>query len=125
MNHHLRRPLLAAPALVLALSLTACGGDDDKASPTPSAASSSPGLPVPTAQPSAQPKAAQNAPQRPKDPAVAPKKVVTAFAKCMRKNGVNVPNDMKSWTPSAEESTPKTQKAVMACMHLLTAKQGG
>jgi hypothetical protein len=45
--------------------------------------------------------------------------VVTAFAACMRRHGVAVPDNVRTWTPPPG-SDAETQVALLACMESLS-----
>ncbi|TDC81170.1 hypothetical protein [Actinomadura sp. 7K507] len=105
----MRRRHLAALLLVPALALTGCGSDGEP-DPTPSAQ-------TPTDTPATAPSGAGStggSGATPSVPTAIPSKILNDFVTCMRKHGVDVPDDPRNWTPDAQDS--KTQKALMACI---------
>jgi hypothetical protein len=130
----LGRPQLAALLLVPALTLTACGGGggDDKTegAQPPSATSSSSGTTSGTGGTGGTTSGSNGSGQQlpansPVKPGMtkAPKKVVSAFATCMRKHGFNVPNDVKSYKPPANADKAKLQAAMADCFGKMTGQQ--
>lgn len=134
----------AALLLAATLALTAgCGGNgegngglDPATSPPASANSPSPGSaspgsaapdgtatpspPSPDSRRSGSPAQGSPAPApQAARPTTAPPKVVTAFAACMRRHGVNVPDNVRTWTPPPN-SDAETQLALLTCMQSLT-----
>lgn len=135
MTRRLGRPHLAALLLVPALTLTACGGGgDDKTegAQPPAAGASSPSSSTGTPSNSSGGTTSGNGGSNPQElPAnspvkpgmtKAPKKVVSAFAACMRKHGFNVPDDVKSWKPPAGTDKAKAQAAMADCFGKMTGQ---
>ncbi|QKG24182.1 hypothetical protein [Actinomadura verrucosospora] len=141
MNRRRLAVLLLAPAL----SLTACGGGGDEDGPwsasaplTPAgSAAPSGGAPGAPGAPGASPGAPSGggngtgngtgtggAAASPGAPQVssAPTQVVNAFVACMRAHGVQVPDDVSRWQPTARPGDLKMQGALLACMKSAGAK---
>ncbi|MFG2087476.1 MULTISPECIES: hypothetical protein [unclassified Spirillospora] len=101
----MNRRHLAAVLLVPALALTACGGDGG-AEPT--------AAPLPASSTPVAPPTGEGPGEAPGTPSAVPSKVVNAFVACMRKQGVEVPDDVRTWKPDPQDE--RTQKALMACI---------
>ncbi|MEU6746321.1 hypothetical protein ABZ914_08875, partial [Spirillospora sp. NPDC046719] len=72
--------------------------------------------PPPTATAPTSPPAAPRPGPKVTRPTTAPSKTVTAFARCMRAHGVDVPDNVSTWTPPPGADKAKTQAALLACM---------
>ncbi|MFD0688082.1 hypothetical protein [Actinomadura fibrosa] len=111
---------LAVLPLLLALSLSACGGSDDvdgaapqTAAPPSASASAPPTTPAP-ATGSAAPSTA---------PSGAPPSAMRTLTDCLRRHGVEVPATGQKWTPPPGYDPAKAQKALKECLR--TQAKGG
>ncbi|MFI0356044.1 hypothetical protein [Actinomadura sp. 9N407] len=113
---------LAVVALVPVLALaTACGDDGDKSGGAPPATPSSAATsPATSPAPSPVPKSGSGG-ERDASPSDLPTKSYNAFARCMRKQGVQVPDAGQSHTPPPEQNPAKAQRALKACAKLLSS----
>ncbi|WP_165959225.1 hypothetical protein [Actinomadura sp. KC345] len=115
----MNRRRLAALLVVPALALTACGGDGG---PEPSPpAQPAPG--TPSVAPSGAGGGTGGPGATPGAPSAARSKIVNDFVACMRKHGVDIPDDPRDWTPDGQDAD--TQKALMACIGRSGAPQPG
>ncbi|MGP4029342.1 hypothetical protein [Actinomadura sp. 3N407] len=106
----MKRRLPAAVLLVPVVALTACGGGD----PEPTA-SAQPATSTPSTAPSGGGSSTGGGSgATPGSPSAVPSEVVNAFVECMRKQGVKVPGDVRTWQPNPQDG--RTQKALMACI---------
>jgi hypothetical protein len=111
---------LAVTALVPVLALaTACGDDGDKRGAAPPASPSVSG-PAPSSPPPS-PVPRSGAGDGTASPSNPPTKTYNAFARCMRRYGVQVPDAGQNHTPPPEQNPAKAQRALKACAKLLAS----
>ena len=115
----LRRGIVpAALAAALALTATACGGGGDKAGGAPSSASpavSGAGSTGGETPPSPVPKKGADTGSARPVPTSVQISAYNAFAQCMRRHGIDVPDAGRSQTQQPEPDPTKAQNAMNAC----------
>ncbi|MFC5754320.1 hypothetical protein [Actinomadura rugatobispora] len=117
------RLALAALVPAIALTVVGCGGGGGEAGEGSSPpVVSTPGSTGGRTPPSPVPKSDSGNGASPSNP---PTKVYNAFAECMRKHGVYVPDAGQSQTGQPEQDAVKAQNALKACAKLLRSATPG